>query len=49
VVAKAIERAATARRPRTRYAVGMGAKPAIAARKVLPDRVLDAVIARGLG
>lgn len=49
VVAKAIERAATAKRPRTRYAIGMGAKPLIAARKVLPDRALDAVFARGLG
>ena len=41
VVAKAITRAATARRPRTRYAVGAGAKPVIAARKVLPDRAFD--------
>lgn len=41
VVAKAIERAVTARRPRTRYAVGAMAKPALAARKVLPDRAMD--------
>lgn len=41
VVAKAIGRAATARRPRTRYAVGRGAKAAVFARWLLPDRVFD--------
>lgn len=41
VVAKAIERAVTARRPRTRYAIGLGAKPILIARRVLPDRVFD--------
>jgi NAD(P)-dependent dehydrogenase (short-subunit alcohol dehydrogenase family) len=41
VVAKAIERAVTARRPRTRYAVGLGAKPIIFIHHVLPDRVYD--------
>jgi NAD(P)-dependent dehydrogenase (short-subunit alcohol dehydrogenase family) len=41
VVAKAIVRAAVARRPRTRYAVGLGAKPIIIARHMLPDRVYD--------
>jgi NAD(P)-dependent dehydrogenase (short-subunit alcohol dehydrogenase family) len=41
VVARAIERAVTARRPRTRYAVGLGAKPIIFIRHVLPDRVYD--------
>jgi NAD(P)-dependent dehydrogenase (short-subunit alcohol dehydrogenase family) len=44
VIAKAIGRAVTARRPRTRYAVGLGAKPAIYARRVLPDRVFDALV-----
>jgi NAD(P)-dependent dehydrogenase (short-subunit alcohol dehydrogenase family) len=44
VVAKAIGRALTARRPRTRYAVGLGAKPVIYARRVLPDRVVDAMV-----
>lgn len=44
VVAKAIAKAVTARRPRTRYAVGLGAKPVIYARRVLPDRVVDAVV-----
>ena len=41
VVAKAIGRAVVARRPRTRYAVGLGAKPIIIARHMLPDRVYD--------
>jgi NAD(P)-dependent dehydrogenase (short-subunit alcohol dehydrogenase family) len=44
VVAGAIERAVTARRPRTRYAVGLGAKPIILIRKVLPDRVYDQLV-----
>ena len=44
VIAKAIVRAAAARRPRTRYAVGLGAKPVILARRVLPDRVFDLLV-----
>ena len=44
VIAKAIVRAVGARRPRTRYAVGMGAKPVILARRVLPDRVFDRLV-----
>ena len=44
VVAKAIGRAVTARRPRTRYAVGLGAKPVTYARRVLPDRAVDAMV-----
>lgn len=44
VVAKAITRAVTAKRPRTRYAIGLGAKPATYARRVLPDQVIDAVL-----
>jgi NAD(P)-dependent dehydrogenase (short-subunit alcohol dehydrogenase family) len=46
VVAKAIVRAATARRPRTRYPVGRGATAIVTARRLLPDRALDAVISR---
>ncbi len=49
VVAKAIVRAATARRPRTRYAIGAGAKPIIYGRKVLPDRAFDAAARRFMG
>lgn len=46
VVADAIVAAATAKKPRTRYAVGYGAKPLIAARTALPDRAFDALIRR---
>jgi short-subunit dehydrogenase len=49
VVAEAIGKAVTAKRPRTRYAVGFAAKPLIAARRVLPDRWFDAVISRAAG
>lgn len=49
VVAGAIAKAVTARRPRVRYAIGLGAKPAIAAARLLPGRALDAIIARGIG
>jgi NAD(P)-dependent dehydrogenase (short-subunit alcohol dehydrogenase family) len=44
VVAEAIGRAATVRRPRTRYAVGRGAKAALIARWLLPDRAYDRVL-----
>lgn len=49
VIADAIAKAVTARRPRTRYAVGFGAKPLIAARGILSDRQYDALIARATG
>ena len=49
VVAKAITAAVTAKRPRTRYAIGAGAKPVIIARRLLPDRAMDALIGRVLG
>ncbi|HUR07570.1 MAG TPA: hypothetical protein VM347_33855 [Nonomuraea sp.] len=39
----------TARRPRTRYAVGFGARPLIAARAILSDRAFDALIGRAVG
>ncbi|MEV7604575.1 oxidoreductase [Paenarthrobacter sp. NPDC089322] len=42
-VAHAIVRAATARRPRTRYPVGRGAWSVLALRRILPDRAFDAV------
>ncbi|HEY3752898.1 MAG TPA: oxidoreductase [Pseudonocardiaceae bacterium] len=44
VISKAIVRAVTARRPKTRYVVGLGAKPILFARRVLPDRTFDALI-----
>ena len=46
VVAKAIAKAATARRPRTRYPVGRGARSIVTARRLLPDRAFDAIIGR---
>lgn len=45
-VAAAIVRAATARRPRTRYATPASAKIVVAARRLLPDRVMDLVLRR---
>lgn len=48
-VAKAVEHALTAKRPKTRYLVGMDARlPAVLA-KVVPDRTRDGLIARNLG
>ena len=48
-VAKAVEHALTAKRPKTRYLVGMDARlPAILA-KVVPDRTRDGLVARNLG
>jgi short-subunit dehydrogenase len=49
VIAKTIVKAATARRPKTRYAVGSGAKPLIFLRRLLPDRAYDAFIRRASG
>jgi short-subunit dehydrogenase len=46
VVADAIGKAVAARRPRTRYAVGGGAKPVLLLRRALPDRAFDAVVSR---
>lgn len=49
VVARAITTAATARKPRTRYSVGIGAAPMIALSRILPDRVFDKFITRLTG
>ena len=49
VVAKAIEHAATADRPRIRYVIGMGAKPLTLAARVLPAKVMDVAMRRGMG
>jgi NAD(P)-dependent dehydrogenase (short-subunit alcohol dehydrogenase family) len=48
-VAKAVEHALTARRPKTRYLIGRDAKLRAAMRRFLPDRFLDRGIARALG
>ncbi|MCY7418922.1 MAG: oxidoreductase [Chloroflexi bacterium] len=46
LVAETIGRAVTSRRPKTRYAVGRGARTLILARRLLPDRVFDRVMRR---
>jgi len=45
-VARAVEHALTAKRPRTRYPVGKDAKQRIRAAGLLPDRAFDAIMAR---
>jgi NAD(P)-dependent dehydrogenase (short-subunit alcohol dehydrogenase family) len=47
-VADAVVHALTATRPKTRYLVGMDAKVQAQLRKLVPDRVLDRLIAREL-
>ena len=49
VISEAIAQAVTARRPKTRYAVGFGARPLIAARGLLSDKKSDALISRATG
>jgi hypothetical protein len=49
VIANAVGKAVTAGRPKTRYAVGFGAKPMIAMRRLLPDRGFDKLITRASG
>src|SRR3954453_21202816 len=46
VVAKTITRAATARRPKPRYATGKGASTVMTLRRALPDRAFDAIMTR---
>ncbi|QXV58346.1 oxidoreductase [Amycolatopsis sp. TNS106] len=43
VIADVILKAVRARRPKTRYAAGFGAKPILFVRRVLPDRAFDAL------
>ncbi|MBK3576380.1 oxidoreductase [Streptomyces sp. MBT65] len=49
VIGKAVTTAATARRPRTRYRVGFGARPLILLSRLLPDRAFDALVKRSSG
>lgn len=44
VVARAISAAVATRRPKTRYVVGSGARPLLAARRLLSDRMFDRLI-----
>jgi NAD(P)-dependent dehydrogenase (short-subunit alcohol dehydrogenase family) len=46
LIAKTINKAVTTRRPKTRYAIGYGAKPLIFLHGLLPDRTFDAFIRR---
>lgn len=46
VIANAVGRAASARRPRTRYAIGGGAKPILFLRRWLSDRMFDRLMWR---
>jgi NAD(P)-dependent dehydrogenase (short-subunit alcohol dehydrogenase family) len=47
VVAKTILKAVQARKPRTRYATGGGAKPVLFIRRILSDRAFDSVMLMG--
>ncbi|MFD7291563.1 oxidoreductase [Streptomyces sp. NPDC059863] len=49
VIADTIGKAVTARRPKTRYVKGFGARPLIALRRILPDRGFDRAISRAVG
>jgi NAD(P)-dependent dehydrogenase (short-subunit alcohol dehydrogenase family) len=48
-VAERIEHALSARRPRTRYLVGADARGQALAKKLLPDRLVDWLVARATG
>jgi NAD(P)-dependent dehydrogenase (short-subunit alcohol dehydrogenase family) len=48
-VARAVEHALTASRPKTRYVVGRDAKVRLALTRLLPTRVMDRVIGRAMG
>jgi NAD(P)-dependent dehydrogenase (short-subunit alcohol dehydrogenase family) len=48
-VADVIARALTARRPKTRYLVGVDARAQLALARLLPNRVTDRIIARAMG
>ena len=45
-VARVVERALTARRPRERYLVGLDARAQVLLQRLLPHRVLDGIVAR---
>lgn len=49
LIADTIAKAVTARRPRTRYAVGFGAKPMIFLHGLLPNRWFDVLMRRATG
>ena len=48
-VADAVDHALTASRPRTRYLVGADARGQALLSRLLPDRVVDRIVARAMG
>ena len=48
-VSKAIGKAVTASKPKTRYLVGYSAKPAVTLKRILPDRAFDRIVKRFMG
>lgn len=46
VIGKAIAKAATAKKPKTRYLLGYGAKPSVFMRRVTSDRMYDKMISK---
>ncbi|MFF7476694.1 oxidoreductase [Streptomyces sp. NPDC008092] len=49
VIAEAVAKAVTARRPKTRYAAGFGARPLITLRGIISDRAFDGLMNRAVG
>lgn len=49
IIADTIAKAVTASKPKTRYAIGFGAKPMIFMRGILSDRVFDGMIRTATG
>ncbi len=49
VIARAILHALTSRRPKTRYAVGAGAKRLLTLRRILSDRMVDRIMFKTIG
>lgn len=49
LIADTIAKAVTARQPKTRYAVGFGAKPMIFLRRILSDRAFDSFMRKATG
>jgi hypothetical protein len=47
VIALAVERALTSSHPKTRYAIGGGAKPLLAIRRLISDRMFDRLMWAG--
>ena len=48
VISKTIVKGATARKPKTRYLIGIGAKPAVFLKKILTDRMFDHIVRKML-